>query len=151
VAIVDIVPDIEYPSADGPLPGYLAVPAGEGPWPGVVVVHDAIGMTADLRRITDRFAAHGHLALAPALYRRGWRIGCVVSTFRSLTTGAGGGIDAIVAARDHLSADTRCTGRIGSVGFCMGGGFCLQSAPLGGSTRPPRTTGPGHPRCLGCH
>jgi carboxymethylenebutenolidase len=55
----------------------------------------------------------------------------VFSTFRSLTTGAGGGIDAIVAARDHLSAETRCTGRIGSVGFCMGGGFCLQLALLG--------------------
>ena len=33
--------DIDYPSADGPLPGYLAIPAGDGPWPGVVVVHDA--------------------------------------------------------------------------------------------------------------
>jgi hypothetical protein len=79
---VDVVPDVEYPSADGPMPGYLAVPSGEGPWPGVVVVHDAMGMTTDLRLITVRF----------------------------------------VAARDHLSADTRCTGRIGSVGFCMGPG-----------------------------
>ena len=104
--------DIEYVLGGWPIPGYLAVPAGEGPWPGVVVVHDAMGMSADLRRITDRFAAHGYVALAPALYRRGWRIGCVVSTFRSLTTGAGGGIDAIVAARDHRSAETRCTGRV---------------------------------------
>jgi carboxymethylenebutenolidase len=147
---VDVVPDVEYPSADGPMPGYLAVPSGEGPWPGVVVVHDAMGMTTDLRRITVRFAAHGYLALAPALYRRGRRIACVVSTFRSLTSGAGGGIDAIVAARDHLSADTRCAGRIGSVGFCMGGGFCLQLAPLGLFDAAPPITGPGHPSWLRC-
>jgi carboxymethylenebutenolidase len=43
------------------LPGYLAVPAGDGPWPGLVVVQDGLGMTADVRRITDRFAAAGFM------------------------------------------------------------------------------------------
>jgi len=124
--------DIDYPSADGPLPGYLAIPDGAGPWPGVVVLQDALGLTADLKRITDRFAAHGYLALAPALYRRGGaRIRCVISTFRSLAAGAGPAVDAILAARDHLAADPRGTGKVGSVGFCLGGGFCLQLAPRG--------------------
>jgi carboxymethylenebutenolidase len=126
-----VMVDIDYPSADGPLPGYLAIPPGEGPWPAVVVVQDAMGLTADLKRITDRFAAHGYLAMAPALYRRGARIRCVVSTLRSVAAGTGPAIDAIVAARDHLAADSRCTGKVGSVGFCMGGGFCLQLAPRG--------------------
>ncbi len=125
------MPDVSYPAPAGPLPGYLAVPAGEGPWPGVVVVQDGFGMTADLRRIADRFAAHGYLALAPALYRRGPAIRCVVSTFRSFRSGSGPAVDDLVAVRDHLVADGRCTGKVGSAGFCIGGGFCLLLAPRG--------------------
>jgi carboxymethylenebutenolidase len=113
------------------LPAYLAAPSGDGPWPGVVVVHDALGMTEDLRRITDRFAANGYLAMAPALYRRGQKLRCVVKTFRTLHRGEGNAVDDLIAARDHLTGDRRCTGRVGIVGFCMGGGFCLLLAPRG--------------------
>ncbi|MGI5218557.1 dienelactone hydrolase family protein [Nocardia sp. CA-290969] len=122
---------IEFPAPRGPLPGHLSVPGSGGPWPGVVVVHDAFGLTADIRRITDRFAANGYLALAPALYRRGSRVGCVVRTLRALQDGRGDAVDDLVAARDHLAADARCTGRVASAGFCMGGGFCLLLAPRG--------------------
>jgi dienelactone hydrolase len=59
------MPDITYPAPTDALPGYLAVPNGLGPWPGVVVIHDALGLSADIRRITDRFAEAGYLALAP--------------------------------------------------------------------------------------
>ena len=104
------MPDITYPTPAGRLSAYLAVPPGQGPWPGVVVVHDALGMTADIRRITDRFAANGYLALVPALYHRSNKIRCVVSTFRSLSAGSSPAIDDLIAARDHLIADDRCTG-----------------------------------------
>ena len=123
--------DITFPAPVGPLPAYLAVPDGDGPWPGVVVVHDALGLTGDVKRITDRLAAAGYLALTPALFRRGFRPTCVVRTLRALSTGAGVAVDDLVAARDHLAADPRCTGKVGAVGFCMGGGFCLLLAPRG--------------------
>ena len=125
------MPVIEYPCPAGPLPGYLAVPSGDGPWPALVVVHDAFGMTKDTRRITDRFASNGYLALAPALYRRGVKPLCVIKTFRALQSGSGPAVDDVIAARDHLVAEDRCTGKVGIVGFCMGGGFCLLLAPRG--------------------
>jgi carboxymethylenebutenolidase len=123
--------NIDYDCPAGPLPAYRAVPSGDGPWPGVVVIQDVLGMTADLRRITDRFASNGYLALAPALYRRGQRLRCVVSTMRSAMQGQGPAVDDLIAARAHLAADDRCTGKVGVVGFCMGGGFCLLLAPRG--------------------
>jgi carboxymethylenebutenolidase len=125
------MPDITYPAPAGPLPGYLAVPNRPGPWPGVVVIHDAFGLSADIRRITDRFAEAGYLALAPALFRRGFRPRCVVGTLRALSRSGGVAVDDLAAARERLAADGRCTGKVGSVGFCMGGGFCLLLASRG--------------------
>ncbi|GGU17570.1 dienelactone hydrolase family protein [Nocardioides albus] len=121
---------IDFAAPAGPAPGYHSVPEGDGPWPGVVVVQDVFGMTADIKRISDRFAANGYLTLTPALYR-GRKPGCVVSTMKSLVTGQGTAVDDLIAARDHLAADPRCTGKVGVVGFCMGGGFSLLLAPRG--------------------
>lgn len=92
-------------------------------------MHDALGATTDLRRITDRFAANGYLAILPALFRRGSRARCVVRTLRSLSRGGGDAADDLVAARDYLASQARCTRKVGSVRFCMGGGFCLLLAP----------------------
>jgi carboxymethylenebutenolidase len=125
------VPGITYPGPGRHLRGYLAVPDGQGPWPGVVVVHDVLGMTADLRRITDRLATNGYLALAPALYGRRPKIRCMINTIRAHFAGDGAAYDDLVAARDHLLANEWCTGKVGLVGFCMGAGFCLVLCPRG--------------------
>lgn len=113
------------------MPGYLAIPEGEGPWPGVVVIQDVLGMTTDLKRITDRFAANGYLALAPALYGRSPKITCIISTIRAHFTGRGAAYADLAAAREHLITNNQCTGKVGLAGFCMGAGFCLQLAPSG--------------------
>ncbi len=125
------MPKVTYRAPAGELSGYLAVPSTEGPWPGVIVVQDVRGMTADLRRISDRLAAAGYLTLAPALYSRGLKIKCMISTVRAHFAEAGDSFDDIIAARTHLMADPRCTGKIGLVGFCMGAGFVLQLSPSG--------------------
>ena len=120
-----------YPTPAGPLPAYLATPTGTGPWPGVVILHEGFGMTRDINRITDRFAANGYLSITPALFNRGNKIACIVRTFRTLSTGEGPVLDDILAAREYLLADPRCTGKVGAAGFCMGGGLCLVLAPRG--------------------
>ena len=83
------MPNITYPAKGGSSPAYLATPTGQARWPGVVVVHDGFGMTGDIKRITDRFAADGYLSLTPALYHRGNKISCIVRTMKTLTTGKG--------------------------------------------------------------
>jgi carboxymethylenebutenolidase len=122
------MPEVELPIPNGGLPGYLATPSGTGPWPAVVVLHEVFGLNDDIRRITDRFAREGYLAFAPALFARGPKPVCIVSAFRSLATGSGSAVDDIVAAAEALRTDERTTGKVGSAGFCMGGGFCLLLA-----------------------
>jgi carboxymethylenebutenolidase len=116
----------------GDVKAHLAVPpVGDGPWPGVVVLHESLGLNDDIRQQADRLAAAGYLALAPDLYSAGGYWSCMRATFRALSAGRGKPFDDIEAARAWLGAREDCTGRIGVIGFCMGGGFALLTAARG--------------------
>ena len=120
----------ETPRA-GAAPGYLAMPSPppEAGAPGVVVVHDLFGMTPDLRRQADKLAAGGYIALAPDLWHgKAWPR-CVRSALRQVMAGQGPVFEEIDAAAGWLARQDACTGRIGVIGFCLGGGFALLCAP----------------------
>lgn len=123
------MPDVTYQAApEREMRAYMATPRGNGPWPGVVVVMDALGLSDDIRLAADRLAAAGFLAFAPDLYS-GRGIRCVVATLSASRSGRGEAYEDIEAARGWLTAHEQCNGKIGIIGFCMGGGFALLSAP----------------------
>jgi carboxymethylenebutenolidase len=95
----------------------------------VVVLHEAFGLTDDIGRITDRFAGEGYWAVAPDLFSWGPTPRCLVSTFRDLLRHQGEAHRRVDATGEWLAARPDCNGRVGVVGFCMGGGFALLAAP----------------------
>ncbi|MFD5860562.1 dienelactone hydrolase family protein [Streptomyces chartreusis] len=107
------------------LTGHLTRPTGPGPWPGVVVVHEALGVNDVMHRQADRLASAGYLVLMPDLFTDGGAVRCLVPTFRAALSGQGRAFRDIEAARTRLAQDPDCTGRIGIIGFCMGGSFAL--------------------------
>jgi carboxymethylenebutenolidase len=134
------MPDVDYPVPAGTLRGYLAVPSaaessaaghGGGPWPGVVVVHEIFGLTDDIRAQADRFAAQGYVALAPDLFAWASTPKCLLATLKAAAVGHGRALDDVDAARDYLGARDDCSGYVGVVGFCLGGGLAMLLAPNG--------------------
>jgi len=120
------MPDITFPTRVE-VGGYLAVPDGDGPWPGVVVLPEAFGLTDDTRANADHLARAGYLAIAAAIYS----LRCIRQAFRDLHAGSGTTFRAIDYVRTWLAGRDDCTGRVGVIGFCLGGGFALVAAPRG--------------------
>ena len=113
------------------LRGYLAVPDGAGPWPGVVVIHEALGLNDDIRHQADRLAQQGYLAVAVDLFSAGGALRCLRRTFATLLSGTGPAFGDIEAARQFVVDHPESTGKVGVIGFCMGGGFALLAATRG--------------------
>jgi carboxymethylenebutenolidase len=120
---------VSYPSNGGTAQGYLAVPpAGSGA--GVIVIQEWWGLVPHVKSLVDRFAAAGFVALAPDLYHG-------VHTTEPDEAGKlmmGMAMDQaakdIAGAATYLAGLDQVTGKIGTVGFCMGGSLALWSATL---------------------
>lgn len=119
---------IEYPSpqGSGTIRAYLARPANSsGNLPGVVVIHENRGLNPHIKDVARRTGLAGFLALAPdALTPLGGYPGND-DEGRTLQRQLDRGkmTEDFVAAALHLKSHPECSGRIGVVGFCFGGGM----------------------------
>lgn len=120
--------NVTFASAEGEAHGYLALPeSGRGP--GVIVIQEWWGLTDHIRDVADRLAAEGFVALAPDLY--GGRVAHDAAEAGRMMTALPEAVGArlLAGAVDALLASAAVTSTtVGSVGFCMGGGFVLALA-----------------------
>ena len=119
---------VEYhsPNGSGTMRGYMARPSGSsGPWPAVLVIHENRGLNPYVEDVVRRFGAAGFLAFGPdALTPLGGYPGTddegrtmQRELDRATMT------EDFVAAAEFLMEHGESTGRVGSVGFCFGGGM----------------------------
>ncbi|MDO9291456.1 MAG: dienelactone hydrolase family protein, partial [Hydrogenophaga sp.] len=117
--------ELASPSGSGTVKAYVAKPAGaSGQLPGVLVVHENRGLNHHIEDIARRLAVDGYLALAPdALTPLGGYPGDedkARALFAQLDQGKTR--QDFIAAAGALKGRPDCSGRIGVVGFCYGGG-----------------------------
>ena len=128
--------DIELPGSDVPISTWVVYPERSGPAPIVLVIHEIFGLTDWIRGVADQFAADGFIAVAPDLLSGMGPDGGgtaslgerdnVVATIRTLEPDEQGRrLDAVRTYALDIEAGN---GRIGSVGFCWGGGASFAYA-----------------------
>jgi carboxymethylenebutenolidase len=120
---------LDYPSPQGSdkMRGYFARPAkAAGKLPGVLVIHENRGLNPYIEDVARRLAVEGYVAFAPdALTPVGGYPGDEDKA-RELFAKQDGKkrIEDLVAGAGVLKARPESSGRIGTVGFCFGGGIC---------------------------
>ena len=118
---------VEYESAggtSGQMRGYLVQPTGPGPFPGLLVIHENRGLNPYIEDVARRAAVEGFLALAPdGLSPVGGYPGNDDDgrTLQKSLDQTKLKQDMYNSAR-YLSGHSLCTGRLGAIGFCWGGG-----------------------------
>lgn len=106
----------------------LALPEGAGRAPAVIVVHEWWGLNDDMRRMAERFAAEGFVALSVDLF--GGRVaadaGEAMALVQAMKTPEA--MDVVRGAVSFLGEHPRGGGKIGVTGFCLGGAMALAAA-----------------------
>jgi carboxymethylenebutenolidase len=120
---------VSYPSGTEKAGAYVAVPDGPGKKPAVIVIQEWWGLNDWIKGKADELAKKGYVAFAPDLYRG--KVATDPDTAHQLMRGMpeDRAVRDLTAAFDYLrSRDDVDWQRIGSVGWCMGGGYSLQLA-----------------------
>jgi carboxymethylenebutenolidase len=121
--------ELAIKSSDGEFSGYLAAPAS-GSGPGIVVIQEIFGVNQVMRDIADHLAQCGYLALVPDIF---WRqepgIQLTDQTEEEWNRAfelyqnfdEDRGVGDLQTTIDTLRGLDQCSGRVGTVGYCLGG------------------------------
>jgi carboxymethylenebutenolidase len=106
---------------------FLGVP-GRSPAPAVVLIHEWWGLNDQIKAVTAEFAQQGFLALAVDLYDG--KVATTAEDANAYRTAldAGAATEALVAWVGYLRAHPGGNGKVGTVGWCFGGGWSLNAS-----------------------
>lgn len=121
--------DVTYKSGDETVKGVMYTPSGKGPFPALIVIHEWYGLNDWVKQQASQLADQGYVTLAIDLYRG--KVAANGDEAHELMRG----LPEDRAARDLLAAFNYLASqknvkptKIGSIGWCMGGGYSLAAA-----------------------
>jgi carboxymethylenebutenolidase len=120
---------VSYKSGGDTVIGYLALPESGGKHPAIIVIHEWWGLNDWVKEQAQKYAAQGYVALAVDLYRG--KVAATPDDAHILMRGLADdrGLRDLEAAFAYLSSRPDVDARkIGSVGWCMGGGWSIKLA-----------------------
>jgi len=128
--------ELTFPGAEGtPVNGYLAVPTDTGEArtrPAMIVIHTVAGLAGHVKDVANRLANLGYVGLAVDLFTREGGpppmddIGAMLERLFAMPDATAlGDLD---GAAEFLRARADVNGKVGCIGFCMGGRFTLLFA-----------------------
>jgi len=112
------------------MPAYYAPASAGAARAGLVILQEIFGINANMRETAEAFAAQAYDVIVPDLFWRqeaGVELDPSSAADREHATALMSGLDQELAVRDclaavaHLSSSGRSSGRIGAVGYCLGG------------------------------
>ena len=122
---------VSYKSGDETVNAMLYMPKGKGPFPALIVIHEWWGLNDWVKEQASKLADQGYVALAIDLYRG--KVATTPDEAHEVMRGVPedrAGRD-LKAAFDYLASQRNVDkSRIGCIGWCMGGGYSLQTALL---------------------
>jgi len=128
---------LDLPTPNGPMRTYLFRPTAPGKYPGLVLFSEIFQVTAPIRRTAALLAGHGFVVAVPEIYHEFLPAGTVLAYDQA---GADKGNqlktakelasydDDARAALAALKAHPACTGKLGSIGICIGGHLSFRAA-----------------------
>jgi carboxymethylenebutenolidase len=119
---------IDFPSNGSRARGYLARPAGHGIERGILVLQEWWGLVPHIRQVADRFASEGYTALAPDLWEGKTPANRDEASRLYMALSVDKAEKQLRSAAKALHGMGGVSGKVGVVGFCMGGALALYAA-----------------------
>ena len=124
-------------TADGEFQALIRAPAGDGPFPAVVVIQEIFGVNRTMRQVADALAANGFLAIVPDLFwrfepgielddRKPDELKRAFELFPQFDVDKG--VEDVAATLAATRAMASCNGRVGAIGYCLGGLLAFLTA-----------------------
>lgn len=127
--------DIETPT--GAMRTHVFRPAAPGKYPGILMFSEIFQITGPIRRTAAMLAGHGFVVACPEIYHELEAAGTVLAydeqgTERGNAHKTAKPVSAYDgdarAALDYLKSMDCCTGRLGTMGICIGGHLAFRAA-----------------------
>ena len=120
--------EVEFEANGGKATGYLAEPEGKGP--GLVVLQEWWGIDDHIRDVCERFAREGYVTLAPDLFHGETTDQPSEAQQKMMAMNMDEAEKEMRGAVDYVASHPKCSGEVGTVGFCLGGGLSIWTATV---------------------